>query len=295
MPSKTIGFLVATDKATWNTYITAFENSLQNLGWNKVNAPTGNNHDVVIDYGNDAQGDLSNYNKLASYFVNKRVDIIVTSGTGAAVSCQKATANIPIVFASVGDPVGAGLVASIPAPGGNVTGGCNQQIDSGMVGLRVKHLLDEWKITYPHASINKLGVVYSDVAPTGIPSPGLAEANLVMHATAALNPVGICVRTQHDIQAINTAGVDAFFVCSDPVITEFADDLSRACGSKFTAHAFAEYFDHHHGSCSFGPIMSDMFTQAAVYVDQILRHNNPGQFAGTLPVFTVKTEARPKR
>ncbi|MGZ8479568.1 MAG: ABC transporter substrate-binding protein [Candidatus Binatia bacterium] len=60
--------------------------------------------------------------ELAADLVRLNVDLIVTTGEPPALAAKKATTSIPIVMASVGDPVGAGLVASLARPGGNVTG-----------------------------------------------------------------------------------------------------------------------------------------------------------------------------
>ena len=60
--------------------------------------------------------------ELAAELVRLKVDLIVVSGITAALAAKKATTTIPIVMTSVVDPVGAGLVASLARPGGNVTG-----------------------------------------------------------------------------------------------------------------------------------------------------------------------------
>ena len=60
--------------------------------------------------------------ELAADLVRLNIDLIVVTGRPQALAAKKATTTIPIVMASVGDPVGAGLVASLARPGGNVTG-----------------------------------------------------------------------------------------------------------------------------------------------------------------------------
>jgi ABC-type uncharacterized transport system substrate-binding protein len=68
--------------------------------------------------------------EIAAEFVRLKVDVIVTSGTPQVIAARQATSLIPIVFASAGDPVGGGLVASLARPGGNVTGLSSQMTDT---------------------------------------------------------------------------------------------------------------------------------------------------------------------
>jgi len=67
--------------------------------------------------------------EIATEFVRKKVDIIVTAGAGPVIAAKQATLDIPIVFAISTDPVGTGLVASLARPGGNVTGLSYQESD----------------------------------------------------------------------------------------------------------------------------------------------------------------------
>jgi putative ABC transport system substrate-binding protein len=69
-----------------------------------------------------ADGDERRLNELAQRLVEEKVDIIVSAGTEPIQAAFKATKTIPIVMATIGDPVGAGVVASLSYPGGNVTG-----------------------------------------------------------------------------------------------------------------------------------------------------------------------------
>ena len=69
-----------------------------------------------------AGGDLSRLPALAAELVTQRVDLIIPTGTPAAIAARNATHEIPIVIAGVSDPVGTGLVSSLGRPGGNITG-----------------------------------------------------------------------------------------------------------------------------------------------------------------------------
>ena len=76
---------------------------------------------LLIEY-RDAEGKLKRLPALAAELVALKVDVIVASGTPAALAAKQATRTLPIVFAGVADPVGSGLVTTLAQPGGNVTG-----------------------------------------------------------------------------------------------------------------------------------------------------------------------------
>src|SRR5262249_49364411 len=91
-----------------------FVRRLHELGW--VEGRT-----VTIEY-RWAEGRTERAADIAAEFVQRRVDVIVTSGTGMVLAAKQATSVIPIVFAAAGDPVGTGVVAGRARPGGNITG-----------------------------------------------------------------------------------------------------------------------------------------------------------------------------
>jgi ABC-type uncharacterized transport system substrate-binding protein len=92
----------------------AFRQGLRDLGYIE-----GKN--ITIEYRN-ADGKIERYSDLASDLVSLKVDVIFVPSTPGALAAKNATKTIPIVFTSVGDPVGNGLVASLARPGGNITG-----------------------------------------------------------------------------------------------------------------------------------------------------------------------------
>jgi putative ABC transport system substrate-binding protein len=83
---------------------------------------------LAIDY-RWTEGTNEGFSALAAELVRLKADVIVAHATPAVLAAKEATATIPIVLLNVADPVGAGLVASLARPGGNVTGVSNQSGD----------------------------------------------------------------------------------------------------------------------------------------------------------------------
>jgi putative ABC transport system substrate-binding protein len=125
----TIGFLGVGAPSNWSGWVTAFVQRLRELGWVE-----GRN--IAITY-RWAEGRDERFAEIADEFVRMRVDVIVTGG-GAVLAAKHATSVIPIVFAVANDPVGAGYVASLARPEGNVTGLTIQAPD--LAGKRIELL-----------------------------------------------------------------------------------------------------------------------------------------------------------
>jgi putative tryptophan/tyrosine transport system substrate-binding protein len=109
-----IMFLGASSATLESDRVDLFRQGLRDLGYIE-----GQN--VVIEY-RWAEGHYDRYPAFVAEAVNHKVDVIVTEGTPAAIAAREGTRTIPIVTASIGDPVAAGLVSSVAHPGGNVTG-----------------------------------------------------------------------------------------------------------------------------------------------------------------------------
>lgn len=91
----------------------AFAKAMRDLGYVE-----GRN--LAVEW-RDAQGDLERLSGLAAELARARVDIILAVGSAPIAAAQKATATIPIVMVTTGDPVGSGFVQSLAHPGGNIT------------------------------------------------------------------------------------------------------------------------------------------------------------------------------
>jgi len=256
----TIGFLGATTPVTWSVYVAALTQRLRELGW-----VDGSN--MTIEY-RWAEGKQERFGEYAAEFVRRKVDVIVTSGTGPAIALKKATSDIPIVFATAGDPVGTGLVASLARPGGNMTGLSNQQTD--LAGNRFELLRE----VVP--AFRRIGVMGNDQ----IPNVKL-EMNEVLAAASkfGLEVVPVTVgKTEDIVPAIESlrGRVDALYICTDPLLTTHRVRINTlAVAEKLpTMYPFREYVQAG-GLISYGPNLPDLFRRAGEHVDKILRGRKP--------------------
>src|SRR5712692_11260193 len=110
-----IGFLSGTSPGPYAPFLAAFRQGLGEIGYVE-----GQN--LAIEY-RWAENHLDQLPTLAADLVGRNVDMLVTAGgPPPALAAKRATSTIPILFTAVGDPIGAGLVASLARPGGKVTG-----------------------------------------------------------------------------------------------------------------------------------------------------------------------------
>jgi putative ABC transport system substrate-binding protein len=110
----TIGLLGGSTPSAMSQWVAAFIQRLRDLGWIE-------GHNMKVEY-RWAEGRSERFTEIAAEFVQLKVDVIVTTATAAALAAKQATSIIPIVFTTLADPVGNGLVTSLARPGGNVTG-----------------------------------------------------------------------------------------------------------------------------------------------------------------------------
>jgi putative tryptophan/tyrosine transport system substrate-binding protein len=99
-------------------FVAAFREELQKLGW-------AEGRNIRIDYRWATPGDAESIQRVANELVALQPDLVLAQNTPNTAALAQQTRNIPIVFATVSDPVGSGFVANFPRPGGNVTGFTN--------------------------------------------------------------------------------------------------------------------------------------------------------------------------
>jgi putative ABC transport system substrate-binding protein len=263
--------------------ITLFRERLRELGY--VEGKT------ILVEERYADGDPQRLEALAKETVAGNPDVIVAIAAAATAAARRATSTIPIVMAHAGDPVGAGWVASLAQPGGNVTGSTSQVPE---LGSKQVELLRE---LIP--GLARLGVL---VNPTNSGTP-LTIANLTaaarqFHVSLTIAEVTRAEDFDGALRLLGGARVDALFVMVEPMI-----GLNRGRVLEFAAtNRLPVSFDvgreavREGGLISFGPLLSTHYALAAEYVDKILKGAKPGdlpvqqptQFALIVNVRTAK-------
>ena len=257
---RTIGFLGSSTPSAMSQWVAAFVQRLRDLGW--IEGGT-----VTIEY-RWAEGRSSRAAEIAAEFVQLKVDVIVTYGTSSVLAAKQATSVIPIVFAAANDPVGAGLVASLARPDGNVTGLSVQQVDAA--GKRLELLRE----IFP--GLRRLAIL----ANVGNPGAALEMGEAQVAArTLGLEVTTIEIRRGEDIapgfDALKSQA-EALYVCTDPlVITNRARIQTSAMGARLpTVYNSREYVETG-GLMSYGPNFLDQWRRTAEIVAKILRGAKP--------------------
>ena len=256
----TIGFLGPTTASAMAPWTAVFVRRLRELGW--IEGRT-----VVIEY-RWAEARTERFAKIAAEFVKLKVDVIVTYASAPVLAAKHTTTLIPIVFAAQMDPVGAGVVASLAHPGGNVTGLSIQTTDTADKRLE---LLREVV-----SNLGRLAIMANPGAPGA-----LLEMREVQEAgrTLGLEVTTLEIRRTDDIAPAIEAlkgHADALYVATDPLvftnrirINTLAQDLGLP-----TIYGSREYVEAG-ALMSYGPNFPDLFRRAAEYVDKILRGTKP--------------------
>jgi len=198
-----------------------------------------------------------------------KVSLIVSEVTEATQAARRATTALPIVMVAVGDPVAAGLVASLARPGGNVTGLSQNIVESAAKRLELL------KTTLPSAG--EVAVLWNADDDNSV----LNWKELQVHA----GPLGLKLksleaRTAAEIEAAlspNSVGeTRALYVVPGPL---FVTNLPKIAGlareRRLVSIFHLPEFVRSGGVLSYGPDRNDLFRRAATYVDRLLKGARP--------------------
>jgi putative ABC transport system substrate-binding protein len=212
-----------------------------------------------------AEGQLSRVAELAAELVRLKVDVIVTWFTPTTVAAKEATREIPIVMADAGDPIGTGLVASLPRPGGNVTGIAG--ITAELSGKCIELIRDMLPAARRVTALANASDPFS--------KPFLEQVRLGGEATGTtINPVRISTSEEFEaaFAAMEKDRPDAIIV-QPSLPSKRAAEL--ALKHRVPAVSVPRWFAEEGGLMSYSARFPDLYRKAAVYVDKILKGAKP--------------------
>jgi putative ABC transport system substrate-binding protein len=264
-----VGLLSGVD--TFNATFDGFKTQMAELGYVE-----GEN--ISYDF-QSAGGDSEKMAQFAQQFVTEKVDLIVTTTTGAAKAAQAATAgtDIPVLFTIIQDPVGVGLVESLRSPGGNMTGVARPPVE--YLGKRVEFL----KQMAP--DVTSLWIIYDpdySTAPSSVPAvqAGAASMGVKLIETQAKSVEDVKAELQRRA-AMEELDIDAIQLMPDTLNSnsyEAIIDFANQHGIPVVGHTpgqvkYGALFTYADSSGASG-------RKAASQADQIFKGTN----AGDLPV-----------
>jgi putative ABC transport system substrate-binding protein len=257
-----IGFLAASPPSALSDRIQAFRQGLQERGYLE-----GKNIIIEYRYG---EGKVDRLPALATELVQLKVNVIVTGGAQATLPAKGATSTIPIVMAQDNDPLGAGFVASLARPGGNITGLSN--LTAELAGKQLELL----KEIIPRLS--RLAVL-RDLTEPGNPQ-AVRETDLAAQGFG-VRPTYLEIKASKDIETAfrtaNSKRAEALLVLASAIFNSNRKQIvNLAMSNRLPAmYPRAEYVEEG-GLVTYGVNTPDLYRRAAIFVDKILKGAKPG-------------------
>jgi putative ABC transport system substrate-binding protein len=259
-----IGYLQTSTREEQLHLVKAFEDGLRDLGYR-----VGQN--AVIEY-RFAEARPERLPGLAADLVRLNVDVIVTGINSNTAAAKKATTTIPIVMANSVDPVGAGFVASLARPGGNVTG-VTQDTGDEVFGKRLE-LLKE--ILPPRSRV--WAVLWN---PTFAPNQGRWKATTDAARKLGLTLLSAEMRGLGDLEpalaSITKKRAGGLVVMSDGVLFTYRRQIG-SIAVKYRLPAISTVSEYAEAGLllTYGASLPGLWYRSATYVDKILRGSKPG-------------------
>jgi putative tryptophan/tyrosine transport system substrate-binding protein len=260
-----------------------FTQALSEFGWIE-----GRNLRIEVRWA-PANADLMR--TFAKELVSLQPDVILTNSTPVTAALKRETSTIPIVFAVVADPIGSGFVASLPRPGGNITG--FGSLDEGSMASKWLELL-----TAIAPNVKRAVMMFNpDTAPYiktyALPSFETAARSLKVASVAA--PVHNETEIEAAIATLGREPGSGLLGMPDNFIEiHRALIISLAARNNVPAVYQTPIIARDGGLLSYGADFKDIFHRSARYVDNILRGAKPSELSVQLPtkylmVFNLKT------
>ena len=257
-----IGFLDNTTASGSADRLEAFWQEIRKLGWIE-----GKNITIEDRF---TEGKNSRLPELAADLVRLKVDLIVVTGTIAALAAKRATTTIPILFTSSTDPVAGGLVASLARPGGNVTG-----FSSLGTELHTKRL-EVLKDAVP--KLARVGLLRSpgNIMPQDLQLKDLRAAAVALKLKLEeIDAQPNAKSLESAFQTVKQKQVGAIMMLGPVLFAERKRICELAVKYRLPAIYFSKEFVDEGGLMFYGPDYDDLYRRAAIYVDKILKGAKP--------------------
>jgi len=270
--ARRIGVLVASpaNDAEWQARVAAFKEGLAQLGWTE-----GRNVRIDTRWATTNADDLR---KHAAELAASTPDVLVgASGTTTVAALLQATRTVPIVFAIVIDPVGAGFVANLARPGGNATG--IKMFEYGMSGKWLELL----KEIAP--GVTRAAVLRDPAIASGIGQFGAVQA-VAPSLGVELSPIDVRAAPEIERALTAFAGIEngGLVVTGSPSSTLHRElIIALAARHKLPAVYWQRFNRATGGLVSYGPDLLDQYRRAAGYVDRILKGEKPADLPVQAP------------
>jgi ABC-type uncharacterized transport system substrate-binding protein len=257
-----IGVLQAFSPTVSEPFVEAFRQGLRALGYVE-----GQNFAGEYRW---AHGQVEALPALAAELVRLPVDLLFVGSTAASLAARDATQTIPIVFVGVADPVGAGLVASLARPGGNLTGRSFQNAELGPKRLELLREVSP-------RQVSRVGVVFNPLDAANV--LGIRELEGAARALGITLRL-VDVRSPDEFEGafarIASEGVDAVVVSSGPLTNSHVKEIVHLTArTQLPAIYGRREFVDAGGLMSYAVDSLDQYRRAATYVDKILKGTKP--------------------
>ena len=252
--------LAEDDQAT-RARLAAFRQGLEKRGWSE-----GRN--VHIDYRFAPAS--AQVQVLAKELVALQPDVILAHSTPVTAALQRESRTIPIVFTNVVDPIGSGFVASLPRPGGNITGVMNYEYS----------VTGKWLAMLKEIAPSLVRAAFVANPKTATYYDYYLRAGEALAPSLGIEPVPTFVENATDIEraiaSFASAPNGGLVVLPDVTIAAHRDlIIALAARHRVPAVYYSRYLVAAGGLMSYGNDFVDVFRQAASYVDRILRGDKP--------------------